>query len=110
MPLSAPPVPAKLREMLKDYPEHIDRLQRRLTEVAEDPRPYAPRFEVAVWALEDQLDAFKSEARKELAVAKASGDPEMVEKADAKERLMSQAAWKHVWLGDTELWEYIRSI
>ena len=111
MPLSAvPPVPKNLREMLKDYPEHIDRLQKLLTEVAEDPRPYAPRFEVVVWALEGRLGTFKSEARKELAVAKASGDPETIEKADAKERLMSQAAWKHVWIGDTELWDYIQRV
>lgn len=107
---SIPPVPAKLREMLKDYPEHIERLQELLTAVAEEPRPYAPRIEVAVWALEDQLDAFKTEARKALVVAKASGDPGAIEKADAKARLMSQAAWKHVWIGDEELWDYIKSI
>ncbi len=107
---SVPPVPAKLREMLKDYPEHIDRLQERLTAVAEEPRPYAPRFEVAVWALEDQLDAFHNKAMAELATAKASGDPEAIEKADAKERLMSQAAWKHVWIGDDELWDYIKCV
>lgn len=95
--------------MLKDYPDHIDRLQKRLTEVAEDPRPYAPRFEVAVWALEDQLDAFHNEAMGELAAAKAGGNSVEIKRADAKERLMSQAAWKHVWLGDKDLWHYIDS-
>lgn len=107
---SVPPVPAKLREMLKDYPEHIERLQERLIAVAEEPRPYAPRFEVAVWALEDQLDAFHNEAMTELEAAKASGDPEAIERADAKERLISQAAWKHVWVGDKELWDYIKNV
>lgn len=110
MPRSVPPVPAKLREMLKDHPEHIGRLQNLLTAVAEDPHPYAPRFEVAVWALEDQLDAFHNEAMAELEAAKASGDPEAIERADAKERLMSQAAWKHVWIGDKELWDYIKNV
>lgn len=110
MPRSVPPVPAKLREMLKDYPGHIDRLQVLLTAVAEAPRSSTPRLEIAVWALEDQLDAFKSEARKELVAAKASGDPAAIEKADAKARLMSQTAWKHVWIGDKELWDYIDSV
>jgi len=107
---SIPPVPAKLREMLKDYPEHIERLQERLIVVAEAPRSSVPRFELAVWALEGRLDTFISEARGELAAATASGDPAVIEKADAKERLMSQAAWKHVWIGDEALWDDINSI
>lgn len=110
MPKSIPPVPAKLREMFKDYPGHIERLQELLTAVAEAPRSSTPRLELAVWALEGRLGTFKSEAREELAAATASGDPVMIEKADAKARLMSQAAWKHVWIGDKELWDYIDNL
>lgn len=110
MPRSVPPVPAKLREMLKDYPEHIGRLQNLLTAVAEEPRSAIPRFELVVWALQGRLDTFHSEAMAELEAAKASGDPEVVERANAKEQLMSQAAWKHVWIGDKDLWDYIDSV
>jgi len=110
VPQHVPPVPLKLREMFKDYPEHIDRLQEVLTAVAEEPRSATPRLELAIWALEARLENFKSEARAELEAAKASGNQEAVHKADLKERLMSQAAWKHVWIGDKALWDYIDSV
>ncbi len=110
MPQHVPPVPLKLREMFKDYPEHIDRLQDVLTAVAEEPSSATPRLELAIWALEGRLETFESEARAELEAAKASGNQDAVHKADLKERLMSQAAWKHVWIGDKALWDYIDSV
>lgn len=83
------PVPQRLREMLKDYPELIARLQEGLNSVITDPSKVTPPFEMAIWTLEDILSAFISEARKELDAAKASGDSSAIEQADKKERLMS---------------------
>jgi hypothetical protein len=88
-PASPPPVPQKLREMLKEYPELIERLQESLNKVITDPVKSEPPFEVAIWRLEGTLSSFLAEARKELEVAKAIGDPEAIERADQKERLMS---------------------
>ncbi len=88
--LPLPPVPQGLRELLKEYPEHIQILQNDLIEVASKKSP-TPPFERAVWALEDALSAFISEARQELKAAQATGDAEAIERAGAKERLMSKA-------------------
>lgn len=105
--LPLPPVPQKLRELLTEYPEYIQILQDDLFEVANKKSP-APPFERAVWTLEDALSAFVSEARKELKDAQAIGNAEAIAKAEAKERLMSRAAWKHIWLTDEALWEYFQ--
>lgn len=45
---SPPPVPANLQEMLKDYPEHIEQLQKALISVSHRRQSYAP-LEAAVW-------------------------------------------------------------
>lgn len=87
--LPLPPVPQGLRDLLKEYPEHIQILQDDLIEVANKKSP-TPPFERAVWALEDALSAFISEARNELKAAQAMGDEEAIERAEAKERLMSK--------------------
>lgn len=105
---SPPPVPQRLREMLKDYPVHIERLQEALNTVVEKPFKATLPFEVAIWALESRLGAFVIEARKELKDAEASGNEDAISEADAKERLMSRASWKHVWLTDEALWEYFQ--
>lgn len=102
-----PPVPQKLREMLAEYPGHIQILQDDLIEVANKKSP-TPPFERAVWTLEDAMSGFVSAARKELKDAQATGDAEAIAKAEAKERLMSRAAWKHIWLSDDALWEYFQ--
>lgn len=107
-PPSSPPVPARLREMLKDYPTHIDRLQEALNTVVDKPLKATPPFEVAIWVLESRLGAFVTEARKELREADATGNEEAISQADAKERLMSRASWKHVWITDEALWEYFQ--
>lgn len=96
MPHSPPPVPAKLLELLKDYPDHIEQLQRALISVSDGRQSYAPPFEAAVWLLEDCLSAFKSEARAEIDAAVASGDPQAIERAKEKERLMSFAGSSNI--------------
>lgn len=106
--LPPPPVPQRLREMLKDHPRHIDRLQEVLNTVIEKPSPLTPPFEVAVWVLESRLEAFYREAQTEFEAAQANGNPESIAQADEKQRLMSQVGWKHIWLTDKPLWNYFQ--
>lgn len=89
--LPPPPVPQKLREMLKDYPGHIQTLQNDLNGLVEKPLYGTPIFEQAIWALEDALSAFIDEARAELQVAETSGDAEAVARAKDKLDLMFDA-------------------
>lgn len=63
MPVPQPLVPTKLRELLKNYPGHIARLQEVLTAAAEEPEG-APRLEYTIWALEGRLSTFGKEARR----------------------------------------------
>lgn len=86
-----PPVPAKLREMLKDYPELIARLQEVLDSVVEMPSPETPPIERAAWKLEGRLTTFVVEASNELEAAKALGDVDAVLQAGEKVRLMRRA-------------------
>ena len=78
--------------MFKEYPEHIERLQQVLNRSAERSleAPLMP-FDDAINALVGRLESFIIEARTELADAKASGDPQAIERATEKERLMSFA-------------------
>ncbi|WP_372390350.1 hypothetical protein ACCQ05_11610 [Xanthomonas sp. NCPPB 3582] len=82
--LPAPPVPQKLRELLKDYPDLIQRLQDVLDDYIRKPNRLMP-FDGAIWALEGRLGSFISEAREELENAYANGDPEAIEKAEKKD-------------------------
>ncbi|MEN5366719.1 hypothetical protein ABE571_10025 [Stenotrophomonas sp. TWI273] len=84
MPIPLPPIPAKLREMLKDYPKRVERFQEALNGVMEKPPSAMPRFELAVWALEGRLETFNKEARKELRAANASGDTALLARAEEK--------------------------
>jgi len=77
--------------LLKDYPDHIEQLQKALNSIGNRRIKSIPPFEAAVWLLEDDLSAFKSEARAEIDAAVASGDPQAIERAKEKERLMSFA-------------------
>ncbi len=96
--------------MLKDYPEHIERLQEVLNDYAKKPFRLMP-FDGAIWALEGRLETFYFEARDELKAAEASGDPVVVEKAKAKKHLMGQASSKGSWLGDTDDFQhYLKDI
>jgi hypothetical protein len=90
-PLPPPPVPQGLRELLKDYPEYIQRLQNDLMRVITKPSKSTPPFEVAIWELEGTLETFISEAREELKTAEASGDAKAIARAKDKERLMGRA-------------------
>lgn len=89
--LPPPPVPQKLCEMLKDYPEHIAGLQQTLNRLIEKPMHGTPPFERAIWLLEGRLETFMSEARAELQAAEDSGDAQAIAGAKAKELLMFRA-------------------
>jgi hypothetical protein len=89
--LPQPPVPEKLREMLKDYPEQIERLQEVLNPFA-TPKVRLMPFDEAIWALEGRLETFIHEASAELKAAEATGDAQAIARAELKERLMFRAA------------------
>jgi len=90
--------------MLKDYPEHIEEIQRALNRVLEKkPLPGVPPFERALWMLEGTLESFVSEARQEVKRAEASGDPQAIEKAKRREILMHHACMQRASHG---LWEF----
>jgi hypothetical protein len=81
--LTPPPVPKGLREMLKDYPEHIQRLQSALDEYVQKPFRLMP-LDGVIWALEGRLETFVAEARQELRAAEASGNVEAIKQAKSK--------------------------
>ncbi|MGY4890694.1 UNVERIFIED_CONTAM: hypothetical protein EX528_10015 [Xanthomonas axonopodis] len=108
--LPAPPVPQKLRELLKDYPELIERLQQQLNFAVLRPSKVTPPFEWAIWMLEDELDSFISEAREELERVQASGDANAVKMAEEKERLTRHARSRNRGMSDLDqLWNYIET-
>lgn len=110
---SSPPVPQKLRELLKDYPEHLQTLQAALNRAVEKPSTGIPLVEQAVWALEGTLTRFAVDAREETNLAESGGDPVAIARAKAKERLMFQASSSNggmrLGLMD-DLWDYLQSI
>ncbi|MGO1068280.1 hypothetical protein [Lysobacter sp. CA199] len=100
--LPPPPIPPRLREMLKDYPKHLERLQDELNEVVEKPYLVTPIFEQMMWALEGCTSAFIRQAQDELEAAQASGDAVAIASAEAKERLMFKARSANGGLGNLE--------
>ncbi|MBB6244934.1 hypothetical protein [Rhodanobacter sp. MP1X3] len=88
--LPPPPVPQKLQEMLKDYPELIQELQDTLDSYVKKPNPLQP-FDGAIWLLEDTLSSFISEARDELKAAEAGADAQAISQAETKKLLMFRA-------------------
>ncbi|MCC4622295.1 hypothetical protein LL965_20385 [Xanthomonas cassavae CFBP 4642] len=104
--LPAPPVPQKLRELLKDYPELIERLQQQLNFAVQRPSKVTPPFEWAIWMLEDELDSFISEAREELEHAVSSGDAERIKSAEQKDILILKASSKYKWISDDDFGSY----
>lgn len=106
---SSPPVPGKLREILKDYPGHIERLQEALNRSAERSRQVSLMpFDDAISALEGRLATFIIEARDELASAEASGDARAIADAAEKERLMLRARLQRQWIGDESIHAYFQ--
>jgi len=92
-----PPVPMGLREMLKDYPEHVERLQEALNSVVEKPVKGMPPLEVAIWELEGTLETFVSEAREELRASEESGNPEAIAAGKKKVLLMLHCGKSSAW-------------
>lgn len=107
--LPAPPVPQRLRELLKDYPELIQTLQDDLNKVMSTRSPGIDVFDRAIWMLEGALGLFISQAREELRTAQAGGDAEAIVRAEIKERLMFRASSRNNGLQNLdELWDYIQ--
>jgi hypothetical protein len=105
--LPAPPIPQRLRDLLKDYPEHLVRIQEVLNRVVLDHAKSIPLFEQALWALEGRTDAFIREAQAELEDAQEAGDAEAIALAEAKTSLMRRAANPNGGLkGLHELWDF----
>jgi hypothetical protein len=94
--------------MLKDYPEHIQELQRSLNRVVAKPFLATPLFEQAIWALEGALESFIDETRDELEAAEASGDAAAIERARAKDFLMGCARHQGIYDVD-DLWNYFQA-
>lgn len=95
-----PPLPEPLGEQLKDYPEHIERLQLALQGVAVAPPARLPRIEMALWALEDRVGRFMAEAQQELDAARCSGDEERFARAQKVDQVMSGLRLRQQWLKD----------
>ena len=107
--LPQPPVPQRLRELLKDYPQHLVRIQDVLNRVVLDHAKSVPLFEQAIWALESRTSAFIREAATELEAAQASGDAGLIALAEAKASLMRRARSPNAGLkGMHELWDFFQ--
>ena len=104
-----PPIPRSSRSQLKDYPEHIERLQLALHGVTVAKTTRLPRIDMAVSALDDRMYRFLSEARDELEAAQRSGDPERVARAEADEAVMEQLCRKNAWMGDEVVAAWFRA-
>lgn len=108
--LPPPPVPAHLREMLQDYPRHIERLQEVLTYSIAKSFSSLGLFDQVIWALESRLDSFISEAKDELIVAKQGENLLAIEQAEQKVHLMFRAASKNGGMQRLDdLWEYCQA-
>lgn len=102
-----PPVPQPLREMLSDYPELIERLQDVLNISAAKSRqaPLMP-LDDEIDSLQNRLDKFASEAMDELRAAESNEDSDLIRRATEKEKLLSRARHKRLWIRDVEFYKY----
>jgi hypothetical protein len=107
--LAPPPIPQRLRDVLKDYPEHLEQLQQALNAFVEHPEPKLDPFEEAAWVIESTFDALVIDALAEEKAAEASGDPTAIAKASAKCEAMAIASSKRTWLGDGTLRDYFQA-
>ncbi len=107
--LPVPPIPQRLRELLKDYPDHLALIQQDLNYVVLDHAKSIPLFEQALWILEGRTSAFIRDAATKLEVAQASGDAEAIALAEANASLMRRAADPNSGLkGLHELWDFFQ--
>lgn len=88
--LTPPQVPPRLRELLKDYPEHVENLQTVLNEFAERT-PRVQPLDEAIWALQNRLDCFLQEAVRQLEAARADGNPLLIDRAERARSTMGRA-------------------
>jgi hypothetical protein len=109
-----PPVPPRMREMLKDYPEMIEDVQDELNYIVDvmlECDGGVPPFEHAVWRLQDTLGRFLDEAKGELARGNANGDLEAVKRAEKRIDLIWRVRGDRAWNddGDQSLWSYFQN-
>lgn len=107
-----PPIPQRLRELLKDYPEHLARIQEDLNDLVLNHAKSIPLFEQAIWDLEGRTSAFIREAQAELEAAQEAGDAAAIARAEAKAKLMrrsgnSNDGLKLFFMDD--LWDYFEA-
>lgn len=69
-----PPIPQRMRELLSEYPDLLERLQDALDEVVTKPAHSIPPYEVAIWTLEDTLSGMISQTRRELDLQQGGDD------------------------------------
>ena len=93
------PIPPRLLDLLKEYPELIQDIRNTLDIYMKKPNILQP-LDGALWLLEDTLSAFISRARDEVDRAEASGDAEAIVKAKAKVSIMFSAFSKNDGLRD----------
>ena len=103
-----PPVPAELRERLKDYPHIIQEIQDELNKLVSKEHYGALPFEEATWILEGVLGRYTDQARRETRAAEASGDALAIEAAEQKELLLGTAK-NRFRAGDEALWQYFQT-
>ena len=108
--LPIPPIPQRLRELLKDYPEYLARIQEDLNDLVLNHAKSIPLFEQVIWDLEGRTSAFIREAQVELEAAQEAGDADAIARAEVKEELMFSARSVNDGLGDLkEVRDYIQA-
>lgn len=93
------PIPPRLLDLLREYPDSIKEIRDRLDRYLKDPDGLQP-LDHAIWALEDKLDTLISKAQSEVERAKTSGDAEALANAKAKVSVMFSAYSKNDGLRD----------
>lgn len=109
---TTPPIPPRIRAILADYPDLLERLKEVLALSAERSRriPLAP-FDDAISALEGRLGSFIAEAAKQVKHAEATGDPVEIAEAEAKEMAVLKAHSPNGGMGDlAELLQYFNDL
>ena len=80
--LPPPPIPPRIREHLKDYPDHLDQIQKLLIEYVK--QPMSMPLDGAIWTLKGRLDSNYVEALGNLEKIKKHGDAEAIAAAEKK--------------------------